>query len=162
MTQHHFLYYSMNILSCRDDSGAEMLAELWENEGDKGPIRGLFHRDAHSLAKSFYLSDTQCLSHAFSLPIMWNWERLYVRNYTNCERGKKGKEKIHEPNSRRDLSTSASSPHHTTNTCLLTHVKWTSVTGIKQVITVKMEGLKDKNQTCNSTITTIACKLAQN
>lgn len=36
----HFLYYSMNIFGCRDDSGAVMLPELWENKWDKGPIMG--------------------------------------------------------------------------------------------------------------------------
>lgn len=70
------LFNEYTVFGSRDNSGAEMPAELWENKTDKRAIKGLFYRDAYSLGKSFYLSDTQCLSHTFSLPIIGNWEGL--------------------------------------------------------------------------------------
>lgn len=62
---------------------------------DKGPIRELFYRDAYGLGKSFYQSDTQCLSHTFSLPIIGKREWFHVEKCT-ASRGWKRKRKDRE------------------------------------------------------------------
>lgn len=133
ITPHSLLYYSLNICGCGDDSGAQTLAELWENERDKGPIRGLFCRDAYSLGKSFLsvrhsmlITYFQSSNHGKLRMTLCSQLEMWVRIKRKRENWKP---KL------RDLK-------RFTTTYLQTRMKWTSMTRFN--LMVEMEDLKRK------------------
>lgn len=77
----HFLYYSMNTkFSCCSSGGDDDARQAVRQSERQGTNQELLLQGRKQSWKSFYLSNTQCLSHFLSPPVEGNWEGLDVGN----------------------------------------------------------------------------------